>query len=167
MHVMLTKIIILSLFFLKHCHSYIAVHFLKVFLLLVYLIFCFKKMPCRLQLWHCMKLVGSVMVPLRDGLCLLLRYRNITSYTKVHICLHTSYISAAQMAKNSCMTLCCQNQEYRGTGQHYGLHSSANTSVHSASVAVLCLLKKEEEEEKKKELVQKLALFPGSPPLMF
>ena len=31
----LTEIIILSLFFLNHCHSYIAVHFLEMFLLLV------------------------------------------------------------------------------------------------------------------------------------
>ena len=57
------------------------------------------------------------------------------------------------MAKNSCKALCCQNQEYRGTGWRYGLHSSASISGHSASVMVLGLLKKKD-EEKKKELVQ-------------
>ena len=51
------------------------------------------------------------------------------------------------------MVLCCQNQVSKGTNQRYWLHSSANISVHSASVTVLGLLK-EEEEEKKKELVQ-------------
>ena len=56
------------------------------------------------------------------------------------------------MAKNSCKALCCQNQEYRGTGWRYGLHSSASISGHSASVMVLGLLKKAEEE--KKESVQ-------------
>ena len=35
----LIEIIILSLFFFNHCHSYIAVHFLEMFLLLVYFIF--------------------------------------------------------------------------------------------------------------------------------
>ena len=48
------------------------------------------------------------------------------------------------------MALRCQNQEYRDTGQHYGLHSSASVSVHSAFVMVLGLLKK----KTKKELVQ-------------
>ena len=57
------------------------------------------------------------------------------------------------MAKNSRMALCCQNRVSKGTNQHYGLHSRASISVHSASVTVLGLLKKEEEEEKK-ELVQ-------------
>ena len=54
------------------------------------------------------------------------------------------------MAKNSRMALCCQNRVSKGTNQHYGLHSSASSSVRSAFVTVLCLLKK----KKKKELVQ-------------
>ena len=67
-----------------------------------------------------------------------------------------------KMAKSSRMVLCCQNRVSKGTCQHYGLHSSASSSVHSTSVTVLGLLKKEEEEEeKKKELVQNgvLAVF--------
>ena len=47
------------------------------------------------------------------------------------------------------MALCYQNQVSKGTNQHYGLHSSASSSVYSASVMVLGLLKK-----KKKEIVQ-------------
>ena len=41
----------------------------------------------------------------------------------------------------------------KGTGWHYGLHSSANTciSAHSTSVTVLGLLKEEEEEEEEKK----------------
>ena len=34
--------------------------------------------------------------------------------------------------------------ESKGTNQRYGLHSSASSSVHSASVTVLGLLKKKE-----------------------
>ena len=56
------------------------------------------------------------------------------------------------------MALCCQNRVSKGTCRHHGLCSSASSSVHSASVTVLGLLKKKEEEaeeeEKKKELVQ-------------
>ena len=54
------------------------------------------------------------------------------------------------------MALCCQNRVSKGTCRHHGLCSSASSSVHSASVTVLGLLKKkeEEEEEEKKELVQ-------------
>ena len=43
------------------------------------------------------------------------------------------------MAKNSRMALCCQNRVSKGTNQCYGLHDSANISVHSASVTVLGL----------------------------
>ena len=53
------------------------------------------------------------------------------------------------MAKNSRMALCCQNQVSKGTGQRYGLHSSASSSVHNTSVTELGLLKK----KTKKELV--------------
>ena len=53
------------------------------------------------------------------------------------------------------MALCCQNRVSKGTYQHYALHSSADSSVHSTSITVLGLLKKEEEKKKKKkELVQ-------------
>ena len=67
-----------------------------------------------------------------------------------------------KMAKNSRMALCCQNWKSKGTGQHYGLHSSASISGPSASVMVLGLLKKEEEEEKKKILAYKTAFWPFS-----
>ena len=50
------------------------------------------------------------------------------------------------------MALCYQNRESKGTGQRYGLHGSASSSVHSASVTVLGLLKKK--TTKKKESVQ-------------
>ena len=39
-----------------------------------------------------------------------------------------------KMAKNSRMVLCCQNWVSKGTNQCYGLHSSANISVHSTLV---------------------------------
>ena len=60
------------------------------------------------------------------------------------------------MAKNLRMALCCQNRVSKGTNQCYGLHDSANISVHGASVTVLGLLKK-----KKKHSVQNgvLAVF--------
>ena len=45
-----------------------------------------------------------------------------------------------KMAKNLRMALCFQNQ---GTNQRYGFHSSANISVHSASVTVLRLTEEE------------------------
>ena len=51
------------------------------------------------------------------------------------------------MAKNSLVTLCCQNPEYRCTGSDYGLHSCASAFTDSASVMVLGCPKKEEEEE--------------------
>ena len=62
-----------------------------------------------------------------------------------------------KMAKNSHMALCCQNQAYKGTVQHYGLHSSASISGHSTHIMVLCLLKKKKKEKmtkKKKESIQ-------------
>ena len=66
-----------------------------------------------------------------------------------------------KMAKNSHMALCCQNRESKGTGRRYGLHSSASSSVHSASVTVLGLLKKKKKKKKKKHSVQNgvLAIF--------
>ena len=57
------------------------------------------------------------------------------------------------------MALCCQNRVSKGTNQCYGLHDSANISVHGASVTVLGLLKKK--KKKKKHSVQNgvLAVF--------
>ena len=46
---LLIEIIILSLFFFNHCHSYIAVHFLEIFLLLVYIIFGYRLIVCKMQ----------------------------------------------------------------------------------------------------------------------
>ena len=66
--------------------------------------------------------------------------------------------------------LCCQNEEYRGTGRRYGVsYNSANISVHGASIMVLGLLKKKwTEEEEKKELVltvkQHLVILHFKPP---
>ena len=39
----------------------------------------------------------------------------------------------------------------KGTGQRYGLHSSASSSVHSASIIVLDLLKKKKKKKRKKK----------------
>ena len=52
--------------------------------------------------------------------------------------------STAQNGQELCMALCCQNRVSKGTNQCYGLHDSANISVHSASVTVLGLLKKKD-----------------------
>ena len=73
-------------------------------------------------------------------------------YMSTHILIDNTLVQH-EMTKNSCMALCYQNRESKGTGRHYGLYSSASSSVHSASITVLGLLKKEQ-EEKKKELVQ-------------
>ena len=54
------------------------------------------------------------------------------------------------MAKNSHIALCCQNRVSKGTGRCYGLHSSASSYVHSASVTELGLLKKKTTTTKKK-----------------
>ena len=93
---------------------------------------------CLQQQWcHC--------VALLLGLCLLLGY----PYTQVNIHQYTeNTLVQHKMANNSRMALCCQNQKSKGTGQRYGLHSSANSSVHSASVTVLGLLKKKTMKKK-------------------
>ena len=59
------------------------------------------------------------------------------------------------MAKNSRMALCCQNRVSKGTNQCYGLHDSANISVHGASVTVLGLLKKKKKKKKEETLSTK------------
>ena len=86
------------------------------------------------------------------GLHLLLEYHN---YYAIYGSLYTSTNNLIEdtlvqhkMAKNSCMALCCQNGVSKCTNQHYGLHSSASSSAHSASVTVLGL------QKNKKELVQ-------------
>ena len=66
---------------------------------------------------------------------------------------HILIENAAQMDKNLCMALCCQNQEYRGTGQLYGHQSNASISIHSISIhsisaTVLGLLKKKKKKKK-------------------
>ena len=110
----------------------------------------------RLQLWQCIE-AGCLTVPHRApllGLRLLLGYRydyaiHGSPYMSAHILIENSLVQH-KMTKNSCMALCCQNRVSKGTNQHYGLHVSANISVHSALVMVLGLLKK----NKKKELVE-------------
>ena len=99
---------------------------------------------------------------LLPGLHLLLGYRNYyaihgSPYTSAHVLIENT------LAKwpRTCAWRCCQNRVSKGTGRHYGLHSSASISAHSTSVMVLGLLKEEEEEEEEKELVQNgvLAVF--------
>ena len=87
------------------------------------------------------------MAPL-PGLRLLLGYRNYyaihgSPYTSAHVLIENTLVQH-KMAKNSRMALCCQNRVSKGTNQRYayGLHSSASSSVHSASIYVLGLLKK-------------------------
>ena len=109
----------------------------------------------RLQLWQCIE-AGCIsstvtrftfIVRQLPGLRLLLEY--CYDYA-IHGSLYTSaHVSTAQMAKNSCMVLCYQNRVSKGTNQCYELHVSACTSVHSASVMVLGLLKKKKKKKKK------------------
>ena len=94
------------------------------------------------------------MVPL-PGLRLLLGYHNYygihgCQYTSAHVLIENTLVQH-KMAKNSRMALCCQNRVSKGTNQRYGLHSSASTSVHSASVTVLGLLEKKKKKKKKKK----------------
>ena len=82
-----------------------------------------------------------------------MEYRNYyaihgSSYTSAHVLIENALVQHKK-AKNSRMALCCQNRVSKGTNQHYGLHSSASSSVYSVSVTVLGLLK-----EKKELLVQ-------------
>ena len=68
-------------------------------------------------------------------------------YTSTHILIENTLVQY-KMAKNcACMVLCCQNRVSKCTDQCYGLHSSASSSVHSASVTVLCLLKKKKKNK--------------------
>ena len=126
--------IILSLSFFNHCHSYIAVHFLKMFLLLVYfnliLFFGYRLSASRpvVSQCHCVALL----------LCLrlLLGYHNYytihrSPHMSAHILIENTLVEH-KMAKNSRMVLCCQNRVSKGTNQCYQLHSSASNSVHSA-----------------------------------
>ena len=80
-----------------------------------------------------------------------------SSYTSAHILIENTLVQH-KMAKNSCMVLCCQNRVSKGTNQCYGLHDSANISVHGASVTVLGLLKKKKEKKKKKKKTKKKEL---------
>ena len=80
--------------------------------------------------------------------CLFLGYHNYyaihgSPYTSAHVLIENTLVQH-KMAKNSRMALCCQNRVSKGTGRCYGLHISANISVHCASVVVLGLLKKKE-----------------------
>ena len=95
------------------------------------------------------------MAPL-PGFCLLLGYHNYyaihgSPYTSAHVLIENTLVQH-KMAKNLRMALCCQNRVSKGTNQRYGLYSSASSSVNSASITMLGLLKKK--KKKKKELVQ-------------
>ena len=103
---------------------------------------------------------GATVAPL-PSLRLLLAYRNYytihgSPYTSAHVLIEKKNlkISIVQNGQDSRMVLCCQNRVSKGTNQCYGLHSSASSSVHSASVTVLGLLKKKTTKKKKKESVQ-------------
>ena len=79
----------------------------------------------------------------------------ILYYYAIHVGPYTSAhpsICTEQNGQEIALVLCCQNQVYRGTGQQYWLHNSVNISVHSASIAMLGLLKMM--MKKKKESVQ-------------
>ena len=89
------------------------------------------------------------------GLHLLLGYCNYyairrSPYMSAYVLIENTLVQH-KIANNLRMALCYQNRVSKGTGQHYGLHSSASSSVHSASVNELGLLKK---KTRKKELVQ-------------
>ena len=158
---MLIEIIILSLLFFNHCHSYIAVHFLEMFFITCLLYFLLKFLLIfgyRLQLAANFGSALRLIVTRRHwcryrGLRLLLGYCydytiHRSQYTSAHVLIENTLVQH-KMAKNSHMALCCQNLVSQGTNQCYGLHDRACIFVHSALVMVLGLLKK-----KKKELVQ-------------
>ena len=101
---------------------------------------------------------GYSFAPL-PGSRLLLGYRNYyathsSPYTSAHVLIENVLVQH-KMAKNLRMALCCQNRVSKGTNQHYGLHSSASSSVHSAFVTVLGLLMKEKKKTKKKKKKKK------------
>ena len=50
-----------------------------------------------------------------------------------------------KMPKITRMLLCCQNQQYRGTGRCYGLRNGASLFALSTSIMVLDCLKNKEE----------------------
>ena len=104
------------------------------------------------------------MAPL-PGIRLLLGYLNYYAiheslYTSTHVLIENTLVQY-KMAKNSRMALCCQNRVSKGTGQRYGLHSSASSFVHSVSVTELGLLKKTTKKKKKKNQY-KTAFLPFS-----
>ena len=143
-------IIILSLFFLNHCHSYIAVHFIGMFFITCQLFFENKLMLIfgyRLATVHWGQLShGATVWPVTEftfvaRISLWLRH---TWKSALCVCTHPiieNTLVQHKMAKNLHITLCCQNQESKGTNQRYELHVSTNISVDSASVIVLGLLK--------------------------
>ena len=85
------------------------------------------------------------MAPL-PGLRLLLGYHNYyaihrSPYMSAHVLIEKTLVQH-KMANNSHMALCCQNQVSKGTNKHCRLHSSTSSSIYSASITVLGLLKK-------------------------
>ena len=129
---MLTELIILSLFFLNHCHSYIAVHFIEMFFITCLLYNCMLILATG---YSALRLVVSrrhTVTPLL-GLHLLLGYHydyaiHRSPYTSARVLIENILIQH-KMAKNLRMALCCQNRVSKGTNQCYGLHVSALSIV--------------------------------------
>ena len=139
--------------------SYIAVHFLEMYLLYlstsffiikIYFVDLWLQLEL-VQLWQCLRPFVSrrhCLAPL-PGLRLLLGYRfdytiHGIPYTSAHVLIENTLVPH-KMAKNSRMVLTVVLPE--GTNQCYGLHDSACISVHSALVMVLGSVTEEDEEE--------------------
>ena len=84
-------------------------------------------------------------------------YRNYYAiHRSPYMSAHVLIVVQHKMAKNLRMALCFQNRVSKRTNQCYGLlHISASSSVHSASVTVLGLLKKKKKEKKEKKKKKK------------
>ena len=106
----------------------------------------------RLNLWQCIE-TGCLDLKCFYylGLRLLLGYGNYDTidgslYSSAHVLIENTLVQH-KMANNSRMVLCYQNRVSKGTNQCYGLHSSASSSVHNASITVLGLLEKKRKKK--------------------
>ena len=86
------------------------------------LIFGYRLKPWKCIEAGCLTTLRCHCLALLLGLRLLLGYRNYTqkSIMSAHILIENTLVEH-KMAKNSRMSLCCQNRVSKGTNHHYGL----------------------------------------------